>query len=69
MAGVEKDHNDHLLSTPCFVQGLQPPDQAAQSHIQPGLELLTAQKSPLDTRPDSAGPEAEDSTQKTPFLL
>jgi len=25
---------------PCYVQGDQPPDQAAQSHIQPGLECL-----------------------------
>ena len=25
---------------PCYVQGCQPPDQAAQSHIQPGLECL-----------------------------
>ena len=25
---------------PCYVQGRQPPDQAAQSHIQPGLECL-----------------------------
>ena len=25
---------------PCHVQGRQPPDQAAQSHIQPGLECL-----------------------------
>jgi len=24
----------------CYVQGCQPPDQAAQSHIQPGLECL-----------------------------
>jgi len=24
----------------CYVQGHQPPDQAAQSHIQPGLECL-----------------------------
>jgi len=31
MAWVEKDHNDHLVSTPCYVQGRQPPDQAAQS--------------------------------------
>jgi len=37
MAWVEKDHNDHPVSTPCYVQGRQPPDQAAQSHIQPGL--------------------------------
>jgi len=37
MAWVEKDHNDHWVSTPCYVQGLQPPDQAAQSHIQPGF--------------------------------
>ena len=36
MAGVEKDHNDNLISTPCYVQGGQPPDQAAKSHIQPG---------------------------------
>jgi len=40
MAWVEKDHNDHLVSTPCYVQGHHPPDQAAQSHIQPGLECL-----------------------------
>ena len=40
MAWVEKDHNDHLVSTPCYVQGRQPPDQAARSHIQPGLECL-----------------------------
>ena len=25
---------------PCYGQGRQPPDQAAQSHIQPGLECL-----------------------------
>ena len=25
---------------PCYVQGHQPPDQAAQSHIQPGPECL-----------------------------
>jgi len=25
---------------PCYVQGRQPPDQAAQSHIQPGLECF-----------------------------
>jgi len=40
MAWYEKDHNDHLVSTPCYVQGRQQPDQAAQSHIQPGLECL-----------------------------
>ena len=40
MAWVEKDHNDHLVPTPCYVQGRQPADQAAQSHIQPGLECL-----------------------------
>jgi len=40
VAWVEKDHNNHGVSTPCYVQGHQPPDQAAQSHIQPGLECL-----------------------------
>jgi len=25
---------------PCYVQGYHPPDQAAQSHIQPSLECL-----------------------------
>ena len=38
MAWVEKDHNAHLVLTPCYVQGHQPADQAAQSHIQPGFE-------------------------------
>jgi len=40
MAWVEKDHSDHPVSTPCYVQGRQPADQDAQSHIQPGLECL-----------------------------
>jgi len=40
MAWVEKDHNDHPVPTPCYVQGRQPAGQAAQSHIQPGLECL-----------------------------
>jgi len=40
MAWVEKDHNAHPVPTPCHVQGRQPADQAAQSHIQPGLECL-----------------------------
>ena len=41
MAWVEKDHNDHRVSTPPrYMQGCQPPDQAAQSHIQPGPECL-----------------------------
>jgi len=35
MAWVEKDHSAHLVSTPCCVQGHQPADQTAQSHIQP----------------------------------
>jgi len=40
MAWVEKDHSAHLVPTPCYVQGCQPADQAAQSHVQPGLECL-----------------------------
>ena len=40
MAWVEKDHSDHAVPTPCYVQGRQPAAQAAQSHIQPGLECL-----------------------------
>jgi len=40
MAWVAKDHNAHPVPTPCCVQGHQPADQAAQSHIQPGLECL-----------------------------
>jgi len=40
MAWVEKAHNAHPVQTPCYAQGRQPPHQAAQSHIQPGLERL-----------------------------
>jgi len=40
MAWVEKDHNAHPVPTPCYVQARQPADQAAQSHIPPGLECL-----------------------------
>ena len=28
------------FQSPCYVQGRQPPDQAAQSHIQPGLKFV-----------------------------
>ena len=37
-AWVEKDHDAHPVATPCYVQGCHPPDQAAQSHIQPGMQ-------------------------------
>ena len=40
MAWFEKNHSAHLIPTPCYVQGRQPAAQAAQSHIQPGLECL-----------------------------
>jgi len=40
MAWVAKDHSDHPVPTPCYVQGRQPAAQAAQSHIQPGLKCL-----------------------------
>ena len=40
MAWIEKDHSAHPVPTPCYVQGRQPAAQAAQSHIQPGLECL-----------------------------
>jgi len=40
MAWVAKDLKDHVVSTPCYVQGRQPAAQAAQSRIQPGLECL-----------------------------
>ena len=39
-AWVEKDHSAYLIPTPCYVQGHQSAAQAAQSHIQPGLECL-----------------------------
>ena len=38
MAWVEEDHNDHLISAPPAVCRVA--NQAAQSHIQPGLECL-----------------------------
>jgi len=39
MSWVEKDHSDHLVSTPLPGAGLPPPDQAAQSHIQPAFAV------------------------------
>jgi len=39
-AWVAKAHTPHCIPTPCCVQGRQPAAQAAQSHIQPGLECL-----------------------------
>ena len=40
MAWVDKTTVIIEFQPPCYVQGRQPPDQAAQSHIQPGLECL-----------------------------
>jgi len=44
MTRVERDLTDHKAPTACCRQGQQPPhlipDQAAQGHIQPGLEHL-----------------------------
>jgi len=42
MAWVEKAHGAHLVPIPCYVQGRQPLDQAAEIHIQPGLEKAQA---------------------------
>jgi len=42
MAWAGKDHSAHLIPTPCYVQGHQPPDQAAQSHIQLGCAAVVA---------------------------
>ena len=33
MAWVEKDLKDHLVSTPCYVQGCQPLEQAAEIYF------------------------------------
>ena len=40
MAWIEKVHNDHQVSTPLLCAGSPTTDQAAQSHLQPGLECL-----------------------------
>jgi len=38
--GLKRTTMMSWFQPPCHVQGRQPPDQAAQSHIQPGLECL-----------------------------
>ena len=38
--GLKRTWKTTEFLPPCYVQGHQPPDQAAQSHIQPGLECL-----------------------------
>jgi len=53
MAWVEKAHNDHPVPTPCYVQGRQPADQAAQSHIQPGFEAAHRFSTQILTMPCS----------------
>ena len=42
MAWVERDLKDHLVATTLLCAGPPTPDQAAQSHIQPGLECFQA---------------------------
>jgi len=38
--GLKRTTTINQFQPPCYVQGRQPPDQATQSHIQPGLECL-----------------------------
>ena len=38
--GLKRTTTITSFQPPCYVQGRQPADQAAQSHIQPGLECL-----------------------------
>jgi len=38
--GLKRTTMINEFQPPCYVQGHQPPDQTAQSHIQPGLECL-----------------------------
>jgi len=38
--GLKRTSQIIQFQPPCYVQGHQPPDQAAQSRIQPGLECL-----------------------------
>ena len=38
--GLKRTSKIIKFQAPCYVQGCQPLDQAAQSHIQPGLECL-----------------------------
>ena len=40
LPGLKRTTMTIQFQPPCYVQGRQPPDQAAQSHIQPGLECL-----------------------------
>ena len=40
MAWVARDLKDHPVPCPYHGQGCHPPDQAAQSPIQPGLEYF-----------------------------
>jgi len=40
MVWVGRDRKDHPVPNPCHGQGHLPPDQIAQSPIQPGLEHL-----------------------------
>lgn len=57
-AWVEKDHSEHLVSTPpCCVQGHQPLEQAAQSHVQPGLECLQGIITGFRDNADTSSPD------------
>jgi len=40
----------------CYVQGRQPPDQAAQSHIQPGLEMKSFLKKKMVLKKSTTDP-------------
>jgi len=40
MVWVGKDHEDHVVQSPCYRQGQILPHQVAHSPIQPGLEHL-----------------------------
>jgi len=40
MVGVKRKLKHHLVPSPCHGQGHLPPDQVAQSPLQPGLDHL-----------------------------
>jgi len=49
--GLKRTTMTIWFQPPCYVQSRQPADQAAQSHIQPGLECLLGQPVPVHHHP------------------
>jgi len=68
MVWVGKDLKDHLVPNPLPRAGSLPPDQAAQSPVQPGLEPCQGGGSHSSSGQPVPGPQSPQSNEFLPYI-